>query len=83
METEASTALVATRREERIERLTPHAVTHAATVVGKNNFDIVLPGRPHLDVDDTLLAVGKRVRDRVEEEVGQHLSVRSWITVHR
>jgi hypothetical protein len=41
----ASAALVATRREERIGRLTPQAETHAAAIVGKKNFDIVLPGR--------------------------------------
>jgi hypothetical protein len=43
---------------------------HPAAIVGKKNFDFVIPGCLHLDVDSTSLAVGKRMRDRVEEEVG-------------
>src|SRR6266702_4108929 len=56
--------------------------THATAVVRKENFNVVLPGRPYLNIDGTSLAIRKRVRDRVEEEVGQHLSVRPRIAVH-
>jgi hypothetical protein len=83
MKTEASVPLIAAGREERIEGFTPDIETHAAAVVGKNNFDIVLSGGQHLYTDGTSLALGKRMRDRVEKEVGQHLSVWSRIAVHR
>src|SRR5271154_3891954 len=83
MQPEAGAALAAARREEWIERPVPDIETHAAAIVGENNFDIVLPRRPHPDVDDACLAVGKRVRDRVEEQVGQHLAVRAGIAFHR
>jgi hypothetical protein len=70
VQAKASAALIAARREERIERLAPDGATHAAAIVGKPDFDIVIPRRQHLDVDGTFLVVGKRVRDRVEKEVG-------------
>src|SRR6202048_4682467 len=82
MQAEAGAALAA-RREERIERLAPDIETHAATVVGKKHFDIALAGRLHPDVDGTSLAVGKRLRDRIENEIGQHLSVGPRMAVHR
>ena len=56
--------------------------THAAAIVGKNNLDIVLARRLHLDVDGACLAGLERVRDRVEEQVGQHLAIRPRIAVH-
>jgi hypothetical protein len=40
-------ALIVTRREERIERLTPDTETHAAAIAGKKNLDIALSGRLH------------------------------------
>ena len=43
---------------------------HNQAIVGEKNLDIVLPGRQHLDIDGCSLTVGKRVRDRIEEEVG-------------
>ena len=70
MQAKAGAALIAARREKRIERFSPDIETHAAAVVGKKNFDIVLAGRLHLDVDGTALAVGKGVRDRIEKEIG-------------
>src|SRR6266403_1861530 len=79
MQTQASIALIAPCREERIERFAPDVETHALAIVGKKNFDIVIPGRTNLDVDVASSAVGKPMRDRVEEEVGQHLSIGSWI----
>src|SRR5216684_6061366 len=80
MQAKAS-ALIATCGEERIERFTPDIETHAATIVEKNNFDVVTPGGPHLDVNGTFPGVRKGVRNRVEEEVGQHLAIWSGITV--
>src|SRR5277367_6281668 len=82
MQAEAG-ASIATCGEERIERFPPDIETHAAAIVAKNNFDMVTPGRPHVDINGTFLAVGKSVRNRVEEEVGQHLSIWPGITVHR
>src|SRR6202166_5460205 len=83
VQAEAGAALVAAGREERIERLAPDIEAHAAAIVGKYHFDVVPSRRLHLDVDDAFFAVGKCVRDRVEEKVGQHLSVRAGIAVHQ
>ena len=83
MQTQTSVALIAPCREERIERFAPDVETHATAVVRKKNFDIVIPGRTSLDVEGAFSAVGKPMRDRVEEEVGQYLSVGPWIAVHR
>jgi hypothetical protein len=46
LQTEAGASLVATRRQERVERLTLDTETHAAAIVGKSDLDIVLAGRP-------------------------------------
>ena len=61
---------VTSLRTPKNESLTPDTETHAAAIVGEKNLDIVLPGRQHLDIDGSSLTVGKRVRDRIEEEVG-------------
>jgi hypothetical protein len=68
MQAKACTAEMAARRVEWIEGLTPDVGCHAATIVGKKNFDAVLPGCPHLDNDGTFLAIRKSVHDRIEEE---------------
>jgi len=80
MQAEAG-ASIATCGEERIERFPPDIETHAAAIVAKNNFDMVTPGRPHVDINGTFLAVGKSVRNRVEEEVGQDLAIGARIAV--
>ena len=82
MQAKAGTS-IATRRKEWIERLTPDIEAHAAAIVAKENFDVVGSRRPHPDVDGAALSIGKRMPDRVEEEIGQHLAVRSGIAVHR
>ena len=51
VQAEPGAALVAPRREERIERAAAHVEAHAATIVGKDDLDIVLAGLPHLDID--------------------------------
>jgi len=61
---------VTSSRTPKNEGLTPDTETHAAAIVEEKNLDIVLPGRQHLDIDGSSLTVGKRVRDRIEEEVG-------------
>src|SRR6266702_1114696 len=66
-------AFVAPRGEERIEGLPAQVRAHAAAIVGNGNLDIALAGRANLDSDPAALAIGKRVRDRVQEQVGQHL----------
>jgi hypothetical protein len=83
VQTKAGTAPVATSREEWVKRLTLDLQTHATAIVGKNDLDTIFPPRPCPDVDDTCLAVGKRMRDRVEEQVCKHLSVGSRIAAHR
>ena len=83
VQAEAGAASISARREERIERPVPDIEAHAAAIIGKDDFDIVRPGCLHLDLDGTSLAVGKRMRDRVEEEDRQHLSVWSGIAVNR
>jgi hypothetical protein len=70
MQAEARAALIATRREERIECFASDTEAHAAAIIGKTNFDIVLAGRPNLDLDDAFLPIGKCVCDRVQEKVG-------------
>ena len=70
MQAQASVTLIAPCREEWIERFAPDVEAHAAAVVRKKNFDIVIPGRSNLDVNSAFSAVGKPMRDRVEEEVG-------------
>jgi len=83
METQAGTALIPAGREERIEGFAPDIEAHAATVVRKTNLNAVSAGGPDLDVDETCLAVGKGMQDRIEEEIGQHLPVWARVTVHR
>src|SRR4030081_2822838 len=82
VQAESGAALITARREERIERAAPDVEGHAATIVGKNDFDIVLAGFPHLDIDRAGLAVGKGVGHRIEEQGGGDLCVRPGIAVH-
>ena len=82
MQAEAG-ASIATRRKERIERLPPDIEAPAATIVAKENFDVVGSRRLHLDVDSISLAIGKCVYDLVEEEICEHLPVGPGIAVHR
>ena len=83
MKPEADAALIATRREEWIEGLPLDAETHATTIVGEENFDFFVPQCRYLDGYETARAdVGKCVRDRIEEEIGQYLSVRPGIAIH-
>ena len=78
-----ASALIASCREERIKRLVPDIEAHAAAVVEKENFEVVAPGRPNLDVNCAFRAVGKSVPNRVEEEIGQHLAIWPGIAIHR
>src|SRR6202011_1407885 len=80
---EPGAALIAPRGEERIERAAADVEAHADAVVGKQDLDIVRAGLAYLDVDRAWLAVRKRMRHRVEEQVGKHLSVGAGIAVHR
>ncbi len=70
MQSKTCAALITTRREERIERLTPGIETHATAIVEKNNLDVIIPGCLRLDVDCAPFATRKCVRHRVKEEVG-------------
>jgi hypothetical protein len=49
MQPEATCSLMASRREEWIERAAPHIRRHAAAVVGKQNLDMVAPGAAQSD----------------------------------
>ena len=68
-------ALVAPRREERIEGAAANIEAHAAAIVGEQDLDIVLAGLAHLDIDRARPAVRESVRHRIEEQIGQHLPV--------
>jgi len=68
MQAKACTAEMAARRVEWIEGVTPDVGAHAATIVGKQNFDAVLSGCPDLDGHGTFLAIRKSVHDRIDEE---------------
>src|ERR1700686_3342362 len=83
MQAEPGATLIAAGREERIEGAAADIEAHAATIVGKDDLDIVLAGFTHLDIDRAGLAVGKSMRHRVEKQIGQHLSVGTGIRVHR
>src|ERR1700738_2289514 len=82
MQAEPGAPLAAARGEERIAGAATDVEAHADAVVGKQDLDIVLAGFPHLDVDRAGLAVRKGMRHRIEEQVGQHLSVGPGIAVH-
>jgi len=62
MQAEASAALVAARREERIERFTSGTEIHAAATIGKRELrHCPFPKRLNLDLHRNLpLPVGKR-----------------------
>jgi hypothetical protein len=70
MEAKTRTALIAARCEEWVERVASDVGTHTAAVVGKKNFDTVVPERPHLYGDGASVVFRKRVSDRVQEQVG-------------
>src|SRR5450631_1688082 len=82
MKTEAGTALIPAGCKERIQGFAPDIWTHAATIVGKTDFDIVVPECLHPDVDGALVVVRKGVYDRVKKKIGRHLAVWSRIAVH-
>ena len=82
MQAKPGAALVAPRGEERIEGAAADVEAHAAAIVGKDDLDIVLAGFAHLDVDRAGLAVRERMRHRIEEQVGEHLSIGAGIAVH-
>ena len=83
MQAKACTAEMAARRVEWIEGVTPDVGAHAATIVGKQNFDAVLSGCPDLDGHGTFVAIRKSVHDRIDEEDRKQLPARSGITVYR
>ena len=83
MQTEAGTSAIAAGCEEGVERLASDVWTHAAAIVEKNDFDIAIFRPVAHYVDGSFLAIGKSMGDRIEEEVGENLSVRSRIAVHQ
>ena len=83
MQAEAGTALMTAGREEWIERLASDLRTHAATIIREQYLDLVRSGGAGLDVNPSLPSIRERMRNRIEEEMGQHLPVRSGITIHR
>ena len=61
MQAKAWAAEIVTRREEWFEGLPPDLGAHAAAIVGKQNFNAVLPRCPRLDGHSIFLAVRKGV----------------------
>src|SRR5205807_2035935 len=51
VQAEAGAALIAPRREERIEGAAPDVQAHAAAIVGEDDLDIVASGLAGLDLD--------------------------------
>src|SRR6185312_8516355 len=82
MKAEPGTALVPPGGEERIEGAAADIERHAAAIVGEDDLDVVLSGGARLDFDDPGPAIGKSVRHRIEEKIGQHLAVGTGIAVH-
>src|SRR6478735_8887296 len=70
VQSQPGAAVIAARREKRVERAAPDVERHPATIVGKNDFKIILAGLPDPDIDRALLAVRKSMRHRVEEQIG-------------
>src|SRR6476619_6986946 len=82
MQTKSGAALVAPRGEKRIEGAAANVEAHAASVVGKDDLDIILAGLANLDVDRAWLAVRECMRHGVQEQVSKYLPVWTGITIH-
>ena len=83
VQAKAGASEVPPRGEERVEGLTPDIRAHAAAVVGEGDLDVIGPGGAHLDLDGSRLMIGIGMRDGIEEQIGEHLSDRSGVAVHR
>src|SRR5262249_3391434 len=82
VQTKSGTALIPARCEERIKGAAANVEAHAAAIVGENYLDIVLARRRRPDVDQARSSSRKRVRERIEKQVGQHLTIGAGIRVH-
>src|SRR5262245_12377 len=81
MQTEAGASFVATRGEEGIESLPPNVGAHTATIVGEQDFDIVFTRCPYCHFNSTL-SMWESMGNRIDEQIGQDLSVRAWVAGH-
>jgi len=68
--------------EERIEGLQLDLRRHSASIVGHNEFDVIVAGRCQIDahLSSTVARIG--VGHRIHHEMGQDLPERTRITVH-
>src|SRR6478609_1714498 len=82
VQAEPGAALIAARGEERVEGAAPDVEAHAAAIVGKQDLDVILAELARLDMDRAWPAARKGVRDRIEEQVGEDLSIGPGIGVH-
>src|SRR5450755_1152137 len=82
VQSEAGAALVAPGREKGVEHLAPDLRAHAAAVVRKQHFNIVLARHPRCDLDGSTCAVWKGLNRRIEDQVGEYLAIRAGIAVH-
>src|SRR5258705_9783383 len=78
---QAGAALIAACCEKRIEGPAPDVERHAASIVGKNDLNIILAGLPYPDIDRPWLAVRKGMRHRIQEQIGELLPVGPGIAV--
>ena len=83
VQAETGAAQIAPRRKERIEGFVPDVGAHATTIVREANFDILITRGSHLDADGAFPPIRKAMRHRIENEIAQHLSIRTGIAVHR
>ena len=82
MQAETGPTCIAARREEGIECLASDLRTHAAAIIRKDNFNVVLVELPSLDINCPRSTVGERVSGRIEKQIGKYLTVWSWIAIH-
>jgi hypothetical protein len=82
VQAEAGTTLMTAGREEWIERLASDVRTHAATIIAEEYLDLVRTGGAGLDANHSVPSIRECMRDRIEEEMGQDLPVRSGIAIH-
>src|SRR5215831_17372767 len=68
--------------EERVKGLSPDLRSHAAAIIGKQKLDVTGPRRAQRNIDAALSGAGECMHDRIDGEIGQHLTERSRVAVH-
>src|SRR5215471_7798550 len=74
--------MISACRKKRVESLTTHVKAHAATIVRDQQNHIALAGALQTDRNLAPRPVRKCVHDRIENQIGQHLSEWTRVAVH-